>query len=93
MEKISKEEIQKKLENLKGWKHIDDSIKKEFTFDDFKSAFAFMTQVAFEAEALTHHPNWENVYNTVNISLNTHDADGITQKDFDLAQKIDAIYE
>ncbi|MGO2103002.1 MAG: 4a-hydroxytetrahydrobiopterin dehydratase [Psychroflexus halocasei] len=93
MEKMSKNEIQEKLKSLNNWKLHDDVIKKEFTFDDFKSAFAFMTRVAFEAEALTHHPNWENVYNTVKISLNTHDADGITQKDFDLAEKIDAIYK
>lgn len=93
MEKMSKNEVQEKLKNLDNWKFNDDVIKKEFTFEDFKSAFAFMTRVAFEAEALTHHPNWENVYNTVNISLNTHDANGITQKDFDLAEKIDAIYK
>lgn len=90
---MSKNEVQEKLKNLDNWKFNDDVIKKEFTFEDFKSAFAFMTRVAFEAEALTHHPNWENVYNTVNISLNTHDANGITQKDFDLAEKIDAIYK
>lgn len=91
MEKMKKEEIQAKLKALTGWKHAGDSIEKEFEFDDFKTAFAFMTRVAFEAEALAHHPNWENVYNTVKISLNTHDANGITQKDFDLAEKIKAI--
>lgn len=90
---MSKNEVEEKVKNLDNWKFIKDSIKKEFTFEDFKSAFAFMTSVAFEAEALIHHPNWENVYNTVNISLSTHDANGITQKDFDLAEKIDAIYK
>lgn len=91
MEKMKKDDVQTNLKALKGWKHEGDSIEKEFEFDDFKTAFAFMTHVAFEAEALTHHPNWENVYNTVKISLNTHEVNGITQKDFDLAEKIEAI--
>jgi len=76
------------------WKEEDDSLKREFKFKDFKKAFAFMTEVAFAAEDMNHHPNWFNTYNTVSISLNTHDAGGVvTEKDRKLAGLIDEIYE
>ena len=61
-------------------------------FDDFVRAFGFMTSVAIVAEKANHHPNWENVYNRVKIALSTHDSGGLTQKDFDLAAKIDEVY-
>jgi 4a-hydroxytetrahydrobiopterin dehydratase len=79
------------LAKLNGWALTKDSIKKDFEFDDFKAAIAFMLRVAFEAEKLNHHPNWSNTYNKVSIKLTTHDAGGLTKKDFDLARKIDAI--
>jgi len=76
------------------WKEKDDALRAQFTFKDFKEAFAFMNRVAFEAEAQQHHPNWSNVYNTVEFALNTHDAgDVVTEKDRKLAQTIDEIYE
>ena len=59
--------------------------------DDFKDAFSVMTRIAFEAEKLNHHPDWSNVYKTLNITLSTHDAGGLTQKDFELAKIIDAL--
>ena len=75
------------------WKEENDALHATFTFDDFKSAFAFMTEVAFYAEVQNHHPNWSNVYNTVNISLSTHDAGNIiTEKDHKLAEAIDKVF-
>lgn len=62
-------------------------------FRTFVEAFSFMTAVALEAQSLDHHPNWTNVYNKVSISLNTHEANGITTLDFDLANRIDQIYK
>lgn len=84
-------EIQENLQWLKGWTLKDNTIHKDFKFKDFISAFAFMTQVAFHAEKLNHHPDWKNVYNTVSITLNTHDAGGLTDLDFKLAKLIDKI--
>ena len=75
------------------WKEEDNKLKASFKFKDFKAAFAFMTEVAFHAEVQGHHPNWSNVYNTVEISLNTHDAGNIvTEKDHQLAKAIDGVY-
>jgi 4a-hydroxytetrahydrobiopterin dehydratase len=76
-----------------NWVEIDKKLVKELIFTDFVTAFSFMTAVAFEAEKANHHPNWENVYNKVKITLWTHSANGLTEKDFSLAQKIDAIYD
>lgn len=68
-----------------------DAIHKEFTFNSFTSAFGFMSRVAIEAELLNHHPEWSNVYNRVNITLSTHDSDGLSMLDIALATKIDLI--
>ena len=64
-------------------------IAREFTFRDFAQAFGFMAQIAVIAESRNHHPEWFNVYNRVDITLSTHDADGLTQRDIDLAREID----
>ena len=69
-----------------------DAITKEFAFKDFNRAFAFMTQVALAAEKADHHPEWFNVYNKVRITLSTHDAGGVTEKDLKLAAFIDACF-
>lgn len=72
------------------WTETDNKLVREFKFNDFTEAFAFMTKVAIHAEKMNHHPNWSNVWNTVKIELTTHDAGNtITQKDRDLAAKID----
>jgi 4a-hydroxytetrahydrobiopterin dehydratase len=77
---------------VEGWKIENNSLNRSFEFKDFISAFAFMTQVALIAEKQGHHPNWTNVYNSVDISLNTHDAGGtVTEKDVKLAQAINQI--
>ena len=74
------------------WREENNSLVREWIFKDFVEAFAFMTKVAFLAEKHQHHPNWTNVYNRLEIKLNTHDAGGVvTQKDRDLAKAIDAI--
>ncbi|SFA75683.1 4a-hydroxytetrahydrobiopterin dehydratase [Algoriphagus aquimarinus] len=74
------------------WIEEDNKLKKTFKFKDFQEAFAFMTRVAFLAEAQNHHPNWSNVYNTVEIELTTHDAGNtVTKKDHALAKAIDGL--
>ncbi|TDQ17171.1 4a-hydroxytetrahydrobiopterin dehydratase [Algoriphagus boseongensis] len=74
------------------WKEENNRLKKSFKFADFQEAFAFMTRVAFLAEAHNHHPNWSNVYNQVEIELTTHDAGNVvTEKDRKLAKAIDQI--
>ena len=77
-----------------GWMREEkrDAITREFVFADFNRAFAFMTQVALAAEKADHHPEWFNVYNKVRVTLSTHDAGGVTQKDLDLARFADEAY-
>jgi 4a-hydroxytetrahydrobiopterin dehydratase len=75
------------------WKEENNQLYKKFEFKDFSEAFAFMTRVALAAEKMDHHPLWTNIYNKVEIWLNTHDAgDIITDKDRKLAEKIDASF-
>ena len=75
------------------WKEEHNQLKQSFQLVDFVEAFAFMTQVAFAAEKMNHHPNWSNVYNKVEIALFTHDADNsVTEKDRKLSKLIDEIY-
>ncbi|HMV08286.1 MAG TPA: 4a-hydroxytetrahydrobiopterin dehydratase [Cyclobacteriaceae bacterium] len=74
------------------WKEENNSLTKVFKFKDFSEAFGFMARVALIAEKMNHHPNWSNVYNTVTISLSTHDAGNkVTDLDRKLAQAIDAL--
>lgn len=74
------------------WQEVNNTLYKKFVFTNFSEAFAFMTRVAIEAEKLNHHPNWSNVWNTVEIWLSTHDAGNIvTEKDYTLAKNIDAL--
>lgn len=74
------------------WTEQNNALYKKFEFKDFSETFAFMTRVAIEAEKMNHHPLWTNVYNSLEIWLNTHDAgDTITEKDYKLAKKIDSI--
>ena len=74
------------------WKEENNSLKRSFKFKDFVEAWAFMTQVALIAEKMDHHPEWRNIYNTVDITLTTHDkGNTITEKDRKLAKKIDAL--
>jgi 4a-hydroxytetrahydrobiopterin dehydratase len=81
------------LARLTGWRHDEaaDAITRTLKFKDFSAAFGFMTRVALCAEAAGHHPEWANVYNRVTITLTTHDAGGLTEKDVALAAGIDAL--
>ncbi|MBX9745467.1 MAG: 4a-hydroxytetrahydrobiopterin dehydratase [Hyphomonadaceae bacterium] len=78
---------------LNGWREASgrDAITKEFKFKDFNAAFGFMTRVALYAEKTDHHPEWFNVYNKVEVTLATHDAGGVTEKDVALAQFMDEV--
>jgi 4a-hydroxytetrahydrobiopterin dehydratase len=91
MEKLSEKEITSRLKELPGWEYKNTAICKTFKFKNFKDAFSVMTRIAFECEVQNHHPDWSNVYSTLTIRLNTHDAGGITTKDFKLAQSIEII--
>ncbi|WP_222983812.1 4a-hydroxytetrahydrobiopterin dehydratase [Flagellimonas meishanensis] len=91
MEKLNENQVKEALKKLDGWSLEEGMITKSFKFKDFKEAFAIMTHIAFVCEEQNHHPNWENVYNNLTIKLNTHDVDGITQKDLRLAQSIEGI--
>jgi len=82
------------LAGLPKWQEVPgrDAIKRSLKFADFNQAWGFMTKVALAAEKADHHPEWSNVYNKVRVTLSTHDAGGVTQKDLDLARFIDAAY-
>jgi 4a-hydroxytetrahydrobiopterin dehydratase len=74
------------------WSEVDNALYRKFEFKDFSEAFAFMTRVALVAEKMNHHPRWTNVWNTVEVWLNTHDAGNVvTEKDRKLAEKIDGL--
>jgi 4a-hydroxytetrahydrobiopterin dehydratase len=77
---------------LPEWEHNNNLISKEFKFRNFVEAFAFMTAVALEAEKMDHHPDWSNVYNRVAVKLNTHSEGGVTEKDIELAKRMERIY-
>lgn len=81
------------FEANQGWKPLEgrDAMKKDFAFDDFNAAWGFMSRVALEAEKADHHPEWFNVYNRVEITLTTHDADGLSERDVKLAGVIDRL--
>jgi 4a-hydroxytetrahydrobiopterin dehydratase len=85
---LTEQEVRARLAKLPGWELREDRIRREYAFADFSEAFAFMTRVALVAEKLDHHPDWSNVWNRVEIALWTHDAGGITERDFTLAQEI-----
>ena len=93
MKVLTNEEVVSHLGlHLKNWTLAEESINRDFKFRNFIEAFSFMTAVALEAEKMDHHPEWNNVFNKVNVKLSTHQPKGITQQDMDLASKIDAIY-
>lgn len=91
VEKLSSSEIERRLGQLDQWSVADGKLSREFAFPDFVRAFGFMTSAAIEAEKLNHHPEWSNVYSRVTVHLTTHEADGITALDFELARKMDAL--
>jgi 4a-hydroxytetrahydrobiopterin dehydratase len=90
-QKLSGEARKAALAKLKGWSDVSgrDAISKKFVFADFNQAFGFMTRAALVAEKLDHHPEWFNVYKTVEVTLSTHDAGGLTELDIELAETMD----
>jgi 4a-hydroxytetrahydrobiopterin dehydratase len=82
------DDFKKKIDEIEGWDKVSDgreAYTKLFKFSDFKQAFSFMTSIAMKAEQINHHPEWENVYNKVKITLTTHDEGGISKLDYDMA--------
>jgi 4a-hydroxytetrahydrobiopterin dehydratase len=89
---LDSDAIESALSDLPGWSRADDSLEKTFKFDGFPAALAFIVRVGFEAEALDHHPEIQNVYDKVTLGLSTHDAgDRVTEMDVELAGRIEAI--
>lgn len=94
MEKLVQSEIDAYLsDNLERWSYTPEGITRNFKFNTFVDAFSFMTAFGIEAEKKNHHPDWSNSYNKVSITLYTHEAEGITQLDFDLAEKADQLFQ
>ena len=87
-EKLSSEEVEQALATVSGWQMAADrdAIEKKFEFRNFSEAFGFMARVALAAEKMDHHPEWFNVYRTVDVTLATHDAGGVTNLDVELAK-------
>ncbi len=91
VEKLSDEAREAALAELAGWEHDEkrDAISRSFRFADFSEAYAFMTRAALLAEKMDHHPEWFNVYNKVDVTLTTHDCDGLSEKDVAMARAME----
>ena len=92
-EKLTGDARQAALAKLSGWSEVEgrDAISRKFTFKDFSEAFGFMARAAMMAEKLDHHPEWFNVYNKVEVTLATHEAGGVTERDVQLAQEMNRL--
>ena len=88
---LTESEIHAQATQLSDWQLTENGLVRQFTFSDFNRAFEFMQQVAVLAERANHHPEWSNVYNKVDITLTTHEYQGVSQRDFDLANAINRI--
>lgn len=88
---LAQEAIAGELQKVPGWDLAQGKLHRSYRFANFVEAFGFMTRVALLAEAMDHHPEWSNVYNRVDIFLTTHDAGGLSTRDFELAAKINAL--
>ncbi len=93
MEKLKDQEVEKSIASLTDWEYYDDAIHTSFEFDNFKDCINAMNRIAFECEAMNHHPEWTNVYNVLDIKLTTHDVGGVTELDLKLAKIIDTLIE
>jgi 4a-hydroxytetrahydrobiopterin dehydratase len=91
--KLSESEISTELRKLSGWSMANGNLHRVFEFKDFPAAFGFMTRVAMAAEKMDHHPDWSNSWNKVTVDLSTHSAGGVTKNDFELAGKMQQIFE
>ena len=92
-QKLSPEDRASALSELSDWEELDgrDAIRRKFVFTDFNEAWGFISRIAMEAERRNHHPEWSNVWATVDITLSTHDCDGLSSRDVELARFIDKI--
>jgi 4a-hydroxytetrahydrobiopterin dehydratase len=90
--KLNEQDLDTSLKQLSAWELTNNKLHREFKFADFAHAFGFMTTAAVLIEKMNHHPEWFNVYNRVSVDLTTHDANGITQRDVELARLLDSIY-
>ncbi|MEA2975100.1 MAG: 4a-hydroxytetrahydrobiopterin dehydratase [Alphaproteobacteria bacterium] len=92
-QKLAGEARKTALKKLSGWTEVQgrDAITRKFTFKDFNEAFGFMTRAALVAEKMDHHPEWFNVYKTVEVTLSTHDAGGVTELDVKLAETMNKL--
>jgi 4a-hydroxytetrahydrobiopterin dehydratase len=93
MKKLTEKEIDKRLENFPDWEYDDNALQTDFEFDNFKDCMSAMNRIAFECEALNHHPEWTNIYNVLEIKLNTHQINAVTELDFKLLEAIHKIVE
>lgn len=91
MKKLNAQEILDKLQDFPNWNFLNNGIEKHFKFNDFVTTMQVMNAIAEVAEAQSHHPEWSNVYNKLHIRLTTHDCDGVSDKDFELAAAIEKI--
>jgi 4a-hydroxytetrahydrobiopterin dehydratase len=90
--RLSKQQVAVGLGRLNGWRVVKGNLHRMFEFKDFTQAFGFMKRIALAADRMDHHPDWSNAYNKVTIDLSTHSAGGITENDFELANKIQKIH-
>ena len=90
-QRLSDDETAARLSKLDGWSLEAGKLQRRFKFKDFVTAFGWMTIVALVAERMDHHPDWKNVYHTVDVELMTHDAGGLTHNDFALAEAMNAL--
>ncbi len=91
MQKLSEEQIKVALEHYPDWEFVEGGLETTLEFESFRDCFSIMNRIAFEVEEQNHHPEWFNVYNKLSIRLSTHDAQGVTEKDFKLLAAIEAI--
>jgi 4a-hydroxytetrahydrobiopterin dehydratase len=89
--RLSNKQVVSRLKDIPGWKVVGGKLQRTFKLPDFVTAFGFMASVALVAEKMNHHPEWFNVYNTVRVDLTTHDAGGISEPDFSLAQRMNEL--
>ena len=91
MKKLTEVEIEKKLKYLPDWDYYENALHSEFEYESFKNCMSAMMRIAFECENLNHHPEWINVYKTVEVTLTSHDIQGLSSLDLELASKLDAL--
>ena len=89
--RLSDDHVSSRLRALRGWTLRDGKLHRDYEFPDFVAAFGFMTAAAHAAEALEHHPDWSNAWNRVTVDLSTHDAGGLTELDFALAERLEEL--